>query len=81
MRLCDRMGTLRDIGPPPLLSADKDDTVSLNGSVSTVSTASTSGIPHTPIQEVHHSEFADIEAPAQHAIPSTRSWTIKPQKE
>ncbi|KAI7858403.1 hypothetical protein BDC45DRAFT_307150 [Circinella umbellata] len=51
-----RMGTMRDIDPPPLINSkldreDEEDNKSFTGSVSTVSTASTSDAPLTPTQE------------------------------
>ena len=50
------MGTMRDIGLPPLINSksdkeDEEDNKSITGSVSTVSTASTSDAPLTPTQE------------------------------
>ena len=50
------MGTMRDIGPPPLINStldkgDEEDNKSLSGSVSTVSTSSTADAPLTPTQE------------------------------
>ncbi|KAI9498140.1 hypothetical protein BDB00DRAFT_913938 [Zychaea mexicana] len=59
-----RMGALRDIGPQPLLDADKEedeeDAVSLNGSVSTVSTSSTSEAPQTPIEQEIRDNSGDL---------------------